>query len=68
MGLFASIIVGIVGIVLALVINMLPITTLLKIVPLCWLPWFKCDKWYDELKIYIIIVLLTIVVYFIPII
>lgn len=67
MGLLAAVIVGVVGIIMALIINWLPVNTFLKIIPICWLPWIQCTKWYNEIKIYLIIFLLSIVVFFIPI-
>lgn len=67
MGLIAAVIVGIVGIVLALIINWIPVDDFLKIIPICWIPGIKCVKWYNDIKIYLIIILLAIVVYFIPI-
>lgn len=68
MGLIAAIIVGVVGIVLALIINWIPVDTFLKIIPICWIPDIHCTKWYNDIKIYLIIIIIAIVVYFIPII
>ncbi|AQN68497.1 putative membrane protein [Saudi moumouvirus] len=67
MGFFSAIIVAVVGIVLALLINWLPVDILLKIVPICWIPSVNCSKWYNNIKIYLIIILLAIIMFFIPI-
>lgn len=67
MGLLGAVIVAVVGIILTLLFNWLPITTFLKIVPICWIPGFQCSKWYNEIKTYLIIIILSIIVFFIPI-
>lgn len=66
MGLLGAVIVGIVGFVLTFIIDWIPVDSFLKIVPICWIPKMNCTKWYDSVKIYLIITLLAIIVFFIP--
>jgi len=66
MGLIGGLIVGIVGIVLTIIINLIPVDAFLKIVPICWIPGTNCSKWYDNMKTYVVVILLAIIVFFIP--
>ncbi|UFX99807.1 hypothetical protein QKC54_gp0654 [Megavirus baoshan] len=66
MGVFTALIVGIVGVVLAFIINWIPVNILLKIVPICWIPSVDCNKWYNSIKIYLIIILLAVIMFFVP--
>ena len=66
MGFLGGIIVGIVGLVIAFVLNIIPVDTFLKIVPICWIPGTNCSQWYDHIKTYVVVILLAIIIFFIP--
>lgn len=66
MGLIGGLIVGIVGIVLTITINMVPADIFSKIIPICWIPGTKCVDWYCNMKSYLIVIILTIIILFIP--
>ena len=66
MGFMTSIIVGILGFVIAFLIDLMPVETFLKFVPICWIPGFDCAKWYNSVKIYLIIFLIALIIWFIP--
>lgn len=67
MGFKAAIIVGIIGFIIAFLLDLLPVEAFLKIVPICWFPSIDCNEWYYTLKTYIMLILLVIILWFIPI-
>lgn len=67
MGFKTAIIVGIVGFIIAFLIDLLPVETFLKIIPICWIPSLDCNAWYASLKTYIVLILIVIVLWFIPV-
>lgn len=66
MGFVGALIVGIIGFIIAFLINLIPVDIFIKVIPICWIPSFDCTKWYDKVKTYLIILLLTIVLFFMP--
>lgn len=66
MGVVTSLVVGIVGIILVFIINWIPVDILIKIIPICWIPNVHCENWYDKIKMYLLVILLAIIMFFIP--
>lgn len=66
MGMLGGLIVGIVGFVIAFLINWIPLDKFIKVIPICWIPKVDCSKWYDKVKVYLVVFLITLVVFFIP--
>ena len=65
MGLINGLIVGIVGLVLAILINLIPDDST-NFVPFCWIPGVDCKKKFCNKKIYLFVILLTILIFLIP--
>lgn len=66
MGIINAAVVGIIGMILVFVFSKIPIDTLLKFVPICWIPSFNCKGWYDKIIMYFIVIILAIIIFFIP--
>uniref|UniRef100_A0A6C0LSA6 Uncharacterized protein n=1 Tax=viral metagenome TaxID=1070528 RepID=A0A6C0LSA6_9ZZZZ len=67
MGLIAAVFVGIIGFVITFLVDLLPMKTIIKIMPICWIPGVDCTKSYNTFKTYMIIVLICIIIGVIPI-
>lgn len=66
MGVLTAVIIGVVGLILAFLMNLIPIKIFSKVVPICYIPKVNCVHLYGEIKSYIIVIILAIVIGFLP--
>ena len=66
MSIFSSIVIGIIGFIIAFLLDFIPMDIFLKIIPNCWNSEADCAAWYCTIKTYIIIFLMALIIWFIP--
>jgi hypothetical protein len=64
MGLLAAIVVCFVGIVLSYSLNSLPAASFSSFVPVCWIPGVDCPNQYNNVKMYLVVIVVTLIAWF----
>jgi hypothetical protein len=66
MGLLTAIIIAVIGTAMILMLNSMPADSVSKFIPICWIPGADCANRYQSLKMYLLLAVVILCVWFIP--